>query len=629
MKAQIVILTLLVGLFGHSPLAQAQPPGASPASAEIDRDDYIIGVQDSVNVTVWENADLTGKFTVQPDGAITLPLVGRVKAAGLSLSGFEMQLTRALADGFLIEPRVAVTLDAHRGRRIFIFGAVSSPGAYALPEGQTLIEALVRAGYATASQVVVVRPKRPSAGPTLPENAGDAEVIRVNLKELEKDVEQGSLARNIPLQDGDTVFIPRSDPTRIFVTGQVRTPGAYSITENTSVLQAVALAGGVTESAAINRLRIMRHRRRQAENTEREDHRYRAAGRYARRSRKVFLMSPHVHGRQMSGGDPQPTPMDLFGAPQRETRPFVDWRNAVRIVRRRVWPAATVAVVVFVAAVVHALHPGARLRGEGANPDRSGPRQPGGAQGSARGRSLDGHRLPDPADDPAEPVAGAPDDAGARGLEPADRDEGGDAGRARLVRRRRRRRRGRRAERHVVAVEPSASGQPKTYREPDENGDETTKINDFLAGLRVTPVADTRLVDVYYTSPDAPVSAMYVNAIVTHFIQQNAEAKMTASQEVIEWLNARLVEQRKTLESSEAALHRYRSTHNIVSIGEQSSLSVQKLTEMTAAVTKAKTDRIEKEAMFKQLESVRATAPRSSRSRRCWRTRSSRNCGPS
>jgi polysaccharide export outer membrane protein len=211
-----------------------------------------------VNVTVWENADLTGKFVVQPDGAITLPLVGRIKAAGLSVRGFEVQLTRALADGFLIEPRVAVTLDQQRGSRIFIFGAVSSPGAYALPDGQTLIEALVRAGYATASQVVVVRPKRPSAGPTLPENAGDAEVIRVNLKELEKDVEQGSLARNIPLHDGDTVFIPRSDPTRIFISGQVRTPGAFSITENTTVLQALTLAGGVTESAAINRLRIMR-----------------------------------------------------------------------------------------------------------------------------------------------------------------------------------------------------------------------------------------------------------------------------------------------------------------------------------------------------------------------------------
>jgi polysaccharide export outer membrane protein len=260
MSALILAFTVLIGLIGSGGAAFAQaltvsPPAAAPEPAP---NEYIIGVQDSVNVTVWENADLTGKFVVQPDGAITLPLVGRVQAAGLSLRGFEAQLTRVLADGFLIEPRVNVTIETNRGSRIFIFGAVSSPGAYALPEGQTLIEALVRAGYASASQVVVVRPKRPSSGPTLPDNAGDAEVIRVNLKELEKDVEQGSLARNIPLRDGDTVFIPRTDPTRIFVSGQVRTPGAYSITENFTVLQALTLAGGVTESAAINRLRIMR-----------------------------------------------------------------------------------------------------------------------------------------------------------------------------------------------------------------------------------------------------------------------------------------------------------------------------------------------------------------------------------
>src|SRR6185295_12431940 len=259
-SALIVVFAMFVGLFGLGTDASAQALTASPTASapETVPDGYLINVQDTVNVTVWENADLTGKFVVQPDGVITLPLVGRIKAAGLSVRNFEAQLTRALADGFLIEPRVAVTLDQQRGSRVFIFGAVSSPGAYAMPEGQTLIEALVRAGYASASQVVVVRPKRPSAGPTMPENAGDAEVIRVNLKELEKDVEQGSLARNIPLHDGDTIFIPRSDPTRIFVSGQIRNPGAYSITENTSVLQAVALAGGVTESAAINRLRIMR-----------------------------------------------------------------------------------------------------------------------------------------------------------------------------------------------------------------------------------------------------------------------------------------------------------------------------------------------------------------------------------
>ena len=92
MKAIIVIIGLLVCTFGNGSVARAQQAGVSPAAPVVEppQDDYIIGVQDSVNVTVWENADLTGKFTVQPDGAITLPLVGRVKAAGLSLSGFEM-----------------------------------------------------------------------------------------------------------------------------------------------------------------------------------------------------------------------------------------------------------------------------------------------------------------------------------------------------------------------------------------------------------------------------------------------------------------------------------------------------------------------------------------------------------
>jgi polysaccharide export outer membrane protein len=251
--ASFVLLMTVCLVVGRAQVGAPQPEPARQAP----QDDYIIGSQDVLNITVWENADLTGKFTVQPDGSITLPLVGRVKAAGLSLRGFEKGLTAALADGFLRDPRVVVALDQFRGQRVFIFGAVSSPGPYALQEGQTLIEALVRAGYAAASQVVIVRPKHPS-GPTLPEDAGDAEVIRVNLRELEKDVEHGSLARNIPLRDGDTIFIPRTDPTRIFVTGQVRNPGAYSITEDTTVLQALALAGGLTESAAINRLRIMR-----------------------------------------------------------------------------------------------------------------------------------------------------------------------------------------------------------------------------------------------------------------------------------------------------------------------------------------------------------------------------------
>ena len=315
-------------------------------------------------------------------------------------------------------------------------------------------------------------------------------------------------------------------------------------------------------------------------------------------------MSRHVHGRQMPGGDSQATPMDLFGAPQRETRPFVDWRNAVRIVRRRVWPAATVAVIVFVAAVVHAFtqvpvyEAKARILIEADRANPAGLKDPLEEDRSTvtdyqtqlmilQSRSL-ARQTMQALGVWDRPIAMKPEvERGSLRAFGAAASHGARSVMSWLW--------------EPAAAVPTASAR----RDDGENGDDTTKIDGFLAGLRVSPVPDTRLVDVYYTSPDAPVSAMYVNAIVTHFIQQNAEAKMTASKEVIEWLNARLVEQRKTLETSEASLHRYRSRHNIVSIDEQASVSVQKLTEMTAAVTKAKTDRIEKEAMFKQLESVK------------------------
>jgi polysaccharide biosynthesis/export protein len=252
-----LLLALLVAGVGSLHGAQAAAVQQGGGAVEAPESDYIISAQDVLNVTVWENPDLTGKFTVQGDGTITLPLVGHPKAAGLTVRGFEALLTRLLADGLIREPRVAVTLEQFRGRRIFVFGNVNSPGTYPLREGETLIEALARVGYASASEAVILRPAHPS-GPTLPEQAGDAEVIRINLRELEKDVEHGSLARNVALRDGDTVFVPRLDLTRIFVSGQVRNPGAYPITEKTSVLQALTLAGGVNEAAAVNRIHIIR-----------------------------------------------------------------------------------------------------------------------------------------------------------------------------------------------------------------------------------------------------------------------------------------------------------------------------------------------------------------------------------
>ncbi len=325
-------------------------------------------------------------------------------------------------------------------------------------------------------------------------------------------------------------------------------------------------------------------------------------------------MSPSVRDRTGSAGDAAPGSVDLFGAPQRDTRPLLDWRNAVRIVRRRMWPAASVAGVVFVGAVVHAFtqvpvyEAKARILIEADRGNPAGLKDPLEEDRSSvtdyqtqlmilQSRSLARTTMQSLGvwNRPSAPPPTQPAPGSFSAFLSAIRD----------------------GARGVTAWlwEPAVPVSAPALRQvgdtaADESGDDTNKINGFLAGLRVAPVPDTRLVDVYYTSPDASVAARYVNATVTHFIRQNAEARMSASKEVIDWLNERLIEQRKALEASEAAVNEYRARHNIAALGEQASLSVQKLTDLTAAVTKAKTDRIEKEAMLRQLLSVQGDAAR-------------------
>ncbi len=143
----------------------------------------------------------------------------------------------------------------------------------------------------------------------------------------------------------------------------------------------------------------------------------------------------------------------------------------------------------------------------------------------------------------------------------------------------------------------------------DETVVDTAKLNGFLRGLRVVAIPGSRLVDVFYESSDPHVAATTANTIVQQFIQQNLELRFLASKEVTEWLSDRLGEQRKALDASVEALRAYQHENGIVPVGEQASLTVQKLTDLTTAYTKAKTDRIEKETLFNQLElSVRERA---------------------
>ena len=218
-------------------------------------DDYVIGPQDVLSIAVFDQSDLNGKYAVDLDGSFVFPLIGRVKAGGLTLRGVEQTLKTRLADGFLKNPQIAVAVEQYRSQRVFVVGEVKNAGTYALTGQMTLIEALAKAGSTTTAagdEVVVVRGHGAVAA-VLPDAQPDMDVTRVNLKDLQSGA---AAARNIALGDGDTIYVPRAELFYVF--GQVKNPGAYPIASGITVLQALTLAGGVTPYAAVNRVEIQR-----------------------------------------------------------------------------------------------------------------------------------------------------------------------------------------------------------------------------------------------------------------------------------------------------------------------------------------------------------------------------------
>jgi polysaccharide biosynthesis/export protein len=219
--------------------------------------DYMLGPLDVVTITVYDQADLSGKFAIEADGTFSFPLIGRVKGGGLTLRALEIELKKRLADGYFRNPQVSVAVEQYRSQRIFIVGEVRTPGTYPLTGDMTLIEAIARAGSATpaaSGEVLVVRAasgKVPHA-PVVPNLEDAAEVVRVNLNDLQN----GMLSKNVRLNDGDTVFVPRAES--IYVFGQVKNPGAYTIQQSMTVLQALSLAGGLTDRGADSRIKIIR-----------------------------------------------------------------------------------------------------------------------------------------------------------------------------------------------------------------------------------------------------------------------------------------------------------------------------------------------------------------------------------
>ncbi len=146
---------------------------------------------------------------------------------------------------------------------------------------------------------------------------------------------------------------------------------------------------------------------------------------------------------------------------------------------------------------------------------------------------------------------------------------------------------------------PATAGQPAP-----ETAAQSRAIDAFLSRLTVSPIRNSRLVDVKFDSPDAELSARVANTLARAYIDQNMEFRFLSSKEASDWLGQRLSEQRQQVEASEQALQKYREQTDSVSLEDKQNIVVQRLADLNAAVTKAKTERLQKEAAYNQVRAI-------------------------
>lgn len=220
------------------PVAGQTPGPVAPAPPS-----YVIGSQDSIRITVFDEPELSGTYRVESDGMLMFPLVQRVAASGLTLREFQERLTKHLANGFIRNPQVRVEIDQYKSQSVFVMGEVRTPMKVTMTGSMTLLEALAQAGSPTttaSSIITIVHPTKVNTTGAMPDPDAekDAEKSVVNLTDLQA-------ANSFVLRDGDIITVPKAET--FYISGNVRNPGSYVLQPGETLEQALAVAGGLTE----------------------------------------------------------------------------------------------------------------------------------------------------------------------------------------------------------------------------------------------------------------------------------------------------------------------------------------------------------------------------------------------
>lgn len=207
-------------------------------------EDYTLDMGDVLSVVVLRHPEFSNEYTVPPSGRVIFHGVGEIEARGRTLREITGVIRERLATR-LRNPEVSVSLKQARPLLVFVEGQVGKPGAYPIQPGWRVFEAIA------AAEGLKVLPER-AQGLII---RGD-QTYRIDLSAL---YHQGDQSMNLPLLPGDKISVQLKPTVRISVAGEVKEAGTYDIEQGATALQAIAIAGGTTANASLQKAFIDRH----------------------------------------------------------------------------------------------------------------------------------------------------------------------------------------------------------------------------------------------------------------------------------------------------------------------------------------------------------------------------------
>lgn len=178
----------------QTPQKQQAVPAAKPGP------EYMIGIEDVLEISVWRNAELSKIVAVRPDGMISMPLLGDIRAAGFSPIQLRDEIVQRLKE-YQENVVASVIVQEVKSYRIFVLGEVLNPGTYLMMRKTTILQAIALAGgfnqFASKNKIVLVR-----------ENLDSGKPEKLNIRFDDIVSADAKSDKNLILKPGDTIFVP-------------------------------------------------------------------------------------------------------------------------------------------------------------------------------------------------------------------------------------------------------------------------------------------------------------------------------------------------------------------------------------------------------------------------------------